>query len=169
MLTRSSHHLAHMGLWPPLREVRCTFWGPQCNHHIVTGTAEMPDTVQCLNWLCLEEKIQANNDNNLAIILRVRLVPIRMTLRGWMMSQQLCPFAVFNRVMMFLRSGKSAVTGSRSALCWSGDVCISAVRLKCLKNSARLDEGLQLILNFVFLRKLLPQTFEFLYKGPSDW
>lgn len=84
------------------------------------------------------------------------------------MSQQLCPFAVFNRVMMFIRSGKSAVTGSRSALCWSGDVCISTVRLKCLKNSARLDEGLQLILNFVFLRKLLPQTFEFLYKGPSD-
>lgn len=33
-------------------------------------------------------------------------------------------------------------------------------RLKCLKNSVRLEEGLQLILNFVFLRKLLPQTSE---------
>lgn len=39
-------------------------------------------------------------------------------------------------------------------------VCIRAAWPKSLKNSARASEGLQLILNLIFLRKLLPQTLD---------
>lgn len=52
------------------------------------------------------------------------------------------------------------MTRSRSALCCPRYVCISAAYLKCLKNSVRMDRGLQLILYFVFHRKCLPQTLE---------